>query len=682
VTVFAQRENIAQNLHTVSPARPDYANSRHASTWNPFCTQPPTWGNQSLQRLLRTRLIQAKLTVNESSEKYEQEADRVAGQVLRMPAPQNQSAPTWPKSSCTQGENKKITTKSIADQITPLVHRKNEAIAALDVEPEIEDRACSLRGGGAPLPSATRAFFEPRFGHDFSHVRVHADALAGETARSINARAFTIGRDIAFGSGQYAPGTRKGMLLLGHELTHVVQQSVGSDHKLQRAEIAIDNLTITVNLDHLNAVGDGDLNWQINSMINSWLGSNSYSKDLDVLSSDAKRWLMFALNLLMDNNNNIDLVSPSLIVDRLVTYAPQAVHSPFEVDNFIRETLQVSGWLEIGLARGLTTPKRRTQKKIEKIIDPRQAAKQLKTDELKRRLIPALKYFLIGKDPNNWDREGTRSIPAFQLLGDIIVQEARIFFSPYTDATISNIFVQDPTWGGSTHIYGVEDEPITQEDLFFLLLIRAQGVGRNTDPSDSDFNDTNIFLDVSYNDNRQADKEALYKILEEMLDDDEIRNIVERINQVLGRKESTEIGPRIGLATRFDATKYPSACEGHWKGIDTLCHEIVHAMVDPDFDKAVDLEGVKFDLVIREGFTEVLGAQLYNDHVVPKAKDDSGFKSAIEVGVPGAPCKDPAKATIDYGAAGLGAKEIRQIVGDDNFKASYFLGKPYLAGLR
>ncbi len=82
-----------------------------------------------------------------------------------------------------------------------------------------------LRSPGQPLDTATRAFMEPRFGHDFSNVRVHADAKAVESARMVNALAYTVGRDVVFAAGQYAPRTSEGQILLAHELVHVVQQS-------------------------------------------------------------------------------------------------------------------------------------------------------------------------------------------------------------------------------------------------------------------------------------------------------------------------------------------------------------------------------------------------------------------------------------------------------------------------
>jgi len=81
-----------------------------------------------------------------------------------------------------------------------------------------------LNSSGQPLDTGTRAFMEPRFGYDFSRVRVHTDARAAESARSVNALAYTVGRDVVFGTGQYAPNMSEGRRLMAHELTHVVQQ--------------------------------------------------------------------------------------------------------------------------------------------------------------------------------------------------------------------------------------------------------------------------------------------------------------------------------------------------------------------------------------------------------------------------------------------------------------------------
>ena len=109
------------------------------------------------------------------------------------------------------------------------VRPKKDAGRAPDVGPDVESQISSLRGSGQPLPQPLRAFFEPRFGYDFSQVRLHSDARAAESARNLQAKAFTIGRDIVFGAGQYVLEKPQGWHLVAHELTHVIQQT-GKSH--------------------------------------------------------------------------------------------------------------------------------------------------------------------------------------------------------------------------------------------------------------------------------------------------------------------------------------------------------------------------------------------------------------------------------------------------------------------
>jgi Domain of unknown function (DUF4157) len=99
-----------------------------------------------------------------------------------------------------------------------------------------------LSSPAEPLDVGTREFMEPRFGHDFSKVRVHSDAKSAESARVLNAQAYTVGQDLVFGAEQYAPDTHTGQHLLAHELAHVVQQARGGtstppmpDSTLERA---------------------------------------------------------------------------------------------------------------------------------------------------------------------------------------------------------------------------------------------------------------------------------------------------------------------------------------------------------------------------------------------------------------------------------------------------------------
>ena len=97
----------------------------------------------------------------------------------------------------------------------------------------------TIGSGGSPLAGQTRQAMEGRFGHDFSQVRVHTDARADESAQAVQAKAYTVGNDIVFREGEYAPGSSDGQKLLAHELTHVVQQGGESADAVQaRMEVS------------------------------------------------------------------------------------------------------------------------------------------------------------------------------------------------------------------------------------------------------------------------------------------------------------------------------------------------------------------------------------------------------------------------------------------------------------
>lgn len=93
-----------------------------------------------------------------------------------------------------------------------------------------------LKGSGQPLPAATRDRFEAHFGQDLGAVRVHADHSGADAARRLNARAFSLGRQIVFGAGEYSPMTQEGKRLLAHELVHVIQQGAGDDSRPRRLQ--------------------------------------------------------------------------------------------------------------------------------------------------------------------------------------------------------------------------------------------------------------------------------------------------------------------------------------------------------------------------------------------------------------------------------------------------------------
>lgn len=187
--------------------------------------------NQLNQYLAPIATLRPKLIINAPGDIYEQEADRVAEQVLRMPAPDAmiQRAPIGIQ-RCAKCGGGTTHTHGTCSACAAKAHQEDALLqrAAISgvpaVTPQIEASIGALRGGGQPLDASVRGFMEPRFGHDFSNVRIHTDSHAAETAQSVSALAFAVGRDVVFGAGQYQPGTDAGKRLIAHELTHVVQQ--------------------------------------------------------------------------------------------------------------------------------------------------------------------------------------------------------------------------------------------------------------------------------------------------------------------------------------------------------------------------------------------------------------------------------------------------------------------------
>jgi hypothetical protein len=170
----------------------------------------PPLGNQELLRRL-----QPKLTIGAVNDPLEHEADAVAERVMRMPDPAIVSSVSPPRISrkctaCEQDEAQKVQTKREGAQVG-----EGEAPASVH---EV------LSASGQALDPAARAFFEPRFGADFSGIRVHHDGRAANSAREVQASAYTVGNRIVFGASQYAPRADAGRHLLAHELAHVLQQ--------------------------------------------------------------------------------------------------------------------------------------------------------------------------------------------------------------------------------------------------------------------------------------------------------------------------------------------------------------------------------------------------------------------------------------------------------------------------
>ena len=220
--------------------------------------------------------VQAKLTIGEPNDRYEQEADRVAAQVMSMAPP----APIAQRQVEAEDPDE-IQTKPLAETITPLVQRSvqrqeteeedldaiqakwetcepEEPIqrAATDMaqaQPDLESRLNGSKGRGSSLPEDVQSFMEPRFGADFSQVRVHTGSESVQMSEEIGAQAFTHRNDIYFGAGK-SPANSD---LTAHELTHVVQQTGGIQTSRSFISCQID--------------GSGDKNSSSQNTTASWL---------------------------------------------------------------------------------------------------------------------------------------------------------------------------------------------------------------------------------------------------------------------------------------------------------------------------------------------------------------------------------------------------------------------------
>ncbi len=212
---------------------------------NDILTLQRTAGNRAV-----TQLLQAKLSVGPVGDKYEQEADRVAETVLRMPTPASESTPSNDSVPSERPlherfeEEEEIAQPKLTIQRAAMappvgndddgdgeaedtqndIQRAGTGDGSFQPGHDFEHSLSRASGGGVPLSEVTQNFMEPRFGANFGNVRVHTDKNAVQMNQEFGAQAFTHGSDVFFGAGKYDPGTTAGKRLLGHELTHVVQQ--------------------------------------------------------------------------------------------------------------------------------------------------------------------------------------------------------------------------------------------------------------------------------------------------------------------------------------------------------------------------------------------------------------------------------------------------------------------------
>ncbi|BBO89454.1 DUF4157 domain-containing protein [Desulfosarcina ovata] len=244
--------------------------------------RPPVYGLDrtrqagTIRHILETSRIQPQLTVGAANDVCEQEADRVADAVMRMPDAASARRPleddarvqSTPLGNDANGADLQRQVEEEEEEEEELLQPKSEGSDRPPVTPHLEGAIAGRRGTGRLLPAKSRAFFESRMQFDFSKVNVHTDNEAAQMNQELGARAFTYGRDIFFGAGEYAPETQSGEHLLAHELAHVIQQGRSGAYPAtvaqqagleQAADIAADALTAT---DHrFVSVSGASANW-------------------------------------------------------------------------------------------------------------------------------------------------------------------------------------------------------------------------------------------------------------------------------------------------------------------------------------------------------------------------------------------------------------------------------------
>jgi hypothetical protein len=552
-----------------------------------------------------------------------------------------------------------------------------------------------LTAGGTPLPRATRSFFEDRMGRDLSDVRVHEGEGAGDLNGSISARAFTYRNHVWLGRGESAAPS----FTMAHELAHVMQQTapgpVGgrvsalrtaspAEQSVRRAVVNDGALSIQVEYGSVINVPAADRPDRLVAAVEAYTGTPPdliQDSTLRGLSASAQNWLLFAIKLLADNRSRASLLVPALALQRLIDRAPLSAASPLpDPDNlFVHEVMEVSGWLETAATSKLSAPGAGDRKAINDIVNPDPGKPGDPLDPtFEPRFRAAMEHFLTVLDPGTWKKKGTQPLSAFQTIGDTVQNEARTYFAPYADAAIGNIYSLTPAWHASANIFSTVTMVPTTDNRIGHLLNRSEFVGRSTTMSYV-VPDPNIYSETKFNTADPAHVTERNRILGEIEKDPKYQPIIDRLVQHTGRKTGSGAATKIGLSTEYNAASL-TACQAHWSNVATLCHEVLHGLVHPKFNAAA--ARMTFPQVLREGFTEVLGVQLFNKHVAKKAREDPKYKATLEAGVAGAPCKDqPKDVTVGYGSAGKGAQDILDKVKNDRFRAAYFLGRTELAGL-
>lgn len=562
----------------------------------------------------------------------------------------------------------------------------HSSIASDELSGKISNRA----GGGLHLDTEINAEMSSKIGTDFSNVRIHTDSSAIEMNQDLGAHAFTHGNDIYFNKGEFNPYQTKGKHLLAHELTHVTQQN-GNNDLISCAQYAVGGHTITVDYGGLNLQDvDTQREAHIASRFTGWNGSAltpSMTTALNALSFAQRRWILYGLDLLVDNPQAA--LNKQTAIERLINYAPNSLYNPSSGNlaagsfyQFEEEVLRVSGWHEITQTSSLTPTSAHTAGLYSRIFyNPgssvgstgtacpalRPVTSQLDEPVMRARLPVLARAYLRTQATNvSGSNVASGNITDIRTIADIIQREALSFFSPYMGRGRTRNFLTN--WQYSANLQSSTAPgaiPAGARDAF--LRNRADLVGSRQ-----------LWSTVNYDPRCTVDQNVFSAIIIQLLGE---AQVVADLNTIMSWQSFTNHGPSSSntvINLQYDSNSF-NECEARWRHIGTLCHELIHSYVDQRF----------FNLhrnrkIIKEGFTEILGDEFY-EHLRSFAgqASNAAFRTSLEQGLSASACNGvsiPASVR-GYRPASDHADRIRTIEGDPNFRAAYFMGRYDLVGL-
>ena len=411
-----------------------------------------THGNRYVQRVVTG--IQAKLKVGQPGDVYEREADQVAEQVMRMPEPLVQRQANEEKGKLSiQAKTitpiQALTLQRQDDEVEEELKKKKkeeeeeELIMAKGISSQtlvtsnLEARVNAIRDRGQPLPGSVRDFFEPRFGYDFSQVRVHTDTESDTLNHALNACAFTTGQDIFFRQRAYSPGSSSGRELLAHELTHVVQQGLGSSvTKIQRV-VEGDITQMSITADWARNLEDDELEQQIQIVRDQLMTLSSSSPEFEVARSNLQ-----ILEQEVDRQNLL-VEMPELVITAVACRCDPSTNSSYDnkTYQFLRGIkhyiLPISGVPENAVA-GAIADEFNTRRGIRTVVD---WVQDLIIDALPECFIDVDRFFDIhSKLLNTLENDiGPANIKVRTALELVQREELTVPRSPPSDIQVSEI---------------------------------------------------------------------------------------------------------------------------------------------------------------------------------------------------------------------------------------------------